>query len=461
VSTESNTTATPPNPAFPDHPDWAGPTRFAVLSAVVGLAIFFGAGLANYASASDKGFAFTQFFLSWTVGWIFWLSLPIGGMALLMIHYLAKSSWGRLLSRLLEASTKTLPLMILLWLPLAYGVWAGGHSSQYWWAQLDDHSGPHPAHAEASAKAAAGSPDDKLAKQLKMHEEQVAKAVAHEQEERRKGTLGFLTKPFWVGASLVYFAIWGGFIFFLNTWSREAQSDPLKVERALKKCENLSGPGLIIYAMTITAAVSHWVMSLEPAWASTMFPVIFAVASFLVALAFCVTCFLTLSEKPPLKTIMRPKFQLDMGTLMLAFTLFWSYTSFSQMMLIWIGNLPEEIPYFLKRSNGTGWWWVSAALIVFHFALPFILLLFRDIKLHPKRLRAVAVYLLVVCALDVAWWIEPVYPHDGPFFIAMDIGAIAGIGGVWGLGFLYFLKQRPLIPENQLYMLPEGHDEHH
>jgi hypothetical protein len=159
---------------------------------------------------------------------------------------------------------------------------------------------------------------------------------------------------------------------------------------------------------------------------------------------------------------MRPKFQLDMGSLMLAFTLFWSYTSFSQLMLVWIGNLPEEIPFFLKRSNQTGWWWVSAVLVVFHFGLPFILLLFRDIKLHPVRLRVMAIYLLVVCAIDVVWWIEPSLERSSPLFILLDVGAIVGIGGLWGLVFLYHLKKRPLIPRNETFWLPEGHHhEHH
>jgi magnesium-transporting ATPase (P-type) len=201
-------------------------------------------------------------------------------------------------------------------------------------------------------------------------------------------------------------------------------------------------------------------MSLEPGWASTMFPVIFAVNQFLTCFAFSVACFLFLVGREPFRSAMRPKFQIDMGSLMLAFTLFWSYTSFSQMMLIWIGNLPEEIPFFLKRS-APGWWAVSAGLIVFHFAVPFLLLLFRDVKLHPVRLRVMATYLLVVCAVDVVWWVEPTFPHHSPLYVLMDVGAVVGIGGVWGLGFLHFLKQRPLLPVNELYYLPEGHGDHH
>jgi hypothetical protein len=200
-------------------------------------------------------------------------------------------------------------------------------------------------------------------------------------------------------------------------------------------------------------------MSLQEGWASTMFPVIMLIHQFLMTLCFCVMVFLFLSSRSPFKEVMRPKFQLDMGSMMLAFTLFWTYTSFSQLMLIWIGNLPEEIPFYLKRSDKEGWWWISAALIVFHFACPFLLLLFRDIKLHPVRLRVMAIYLLIFCGVDVVWWIEPTFPHHSPLFILMDIGAILGIGGLWSLVFIQILKRRPLLPTNELYQLPEGH--HH
>lgn len=460
-------TAPPPsNPAFPDHPDWAGPQRLALGAAVVGLGAFVAAGFINLstADAAHADAAKGQFFLSYLSGFIFWLSLPVGGMALLMIHYLAKTSWGVLLKRFIEAATRTLPFMALLAVPLVVAAFAG-KSSPYWW------SDPYKAQAEMRAegtatgekkeapKSALSADDAKRAEQWKKAGAQIKKAVDREVHEREVANLGFLTPVVFAGCAVAYFLIWYFFIFLFNTWSRDIATDHAQVERSLDKASKISGPGLIVFAIVNTAAASQWVMSLEPSWASTMFPVIYTINSFLTTLCFCVACFLSLAGRKPFSDHLRPKFQIDMGSLMLAFTLFWTYTSFSQMMLVWIGNLPEEISYYLKRSNNTGWWYVSAFLIVFHFALPFLLLLFRDVKLHPKRLRAMAIFLLVMCAVDVVWWISPSVPHDGYWFILMDAGAVVGIGGVWGLVFLWHLRQRALLAKNETFWLPAGH--HH
>jgi hypothetical protein len=466
VSTDA--AATPgaaPAPANPDQPNWASFSRVAGIAAVVGLALYLVAGFGNLAAASGheaEAAAKTRFSLAYLTGYIFWFSLPLGGMALLMIGYLTKTSWGLLLRRPMEAAIRTLPLMVLLFLPIVIAT-ATGSASPYWWTHPEDTPAPPPTDTSAAPEGSA----DKREQTIKTGEYMIRKAVAHERKERDEGIYGFLSVPAFIGVGIVLFAIWGTLIYFLDKWGKEAsdETDNAKVDAALEKLKNLSGPGIIIFAITITAAATQWVMSLEPGWSSTMFPVIFAVNQFLTCFAFCVAMFLLLVSRPPFRDVMRPKFQLDMGTLMLAFTLFWSYTSFSQFMLVWIGNLPEEIPFFLKRSVPRGglWYCVSAALIALHFALPFLLLLFRDIKLHPVRLRAVAVYLLVICAVDVTWWIEPSAPHHGSFpFWLMDVGAILGIGGVWATVWLWQLKQRPLLPASQTFLLPEGHHhEHH
>jgi hypothetical protein len=422
-------------------------------------------------------------------------------MALLMMRYLAKTSWGLLLTRPFEAATRTLPLTFVLFLPLAAAVAFMDQShtaplSPYWWShphgmEKGSHSSGKDAHKEEAKEAPKDDGKDhakeepkkapdadgvktKRDKTIELGKEMYEKAIEvrekEEKEEREHAIYGFTSAPGFIVVGIVLFVIWGVMIFFLNKWGKAASdsNDYRVVDRNLEKLSNMSGPGLIVYAITTTAAATQWVMSLEPGWASTMFPVIYAVNQFLTCFAFCLSLFLLWSSRPPFAGHMRPKFQLDMGTLLLVFTLLWSYTSFSQFMLVWIGNLPEEIPFFLKRSNydtpgapyKSFWWCVSAALIALHFAIPFLLLLFRNIKLHPVRLRVVATYLIIICMIDVIWWIAPSAPQHGGFPAwLIDVGAILGVGGLWGLYFIYQLKQRPLFPDNQAFLLPEGH--HH
>lgn len=478
-------TDTPPAAPPPPADLWAGPTRFAGIAAVAGLALY-GIGGVFYINGFDPAHhepaPVRQFLMSWLAGWTFWLCLPMGALALLMIHYLVKTSWGLLLRRPLEAASRTLPLLAVLFIPIVAGAFLhaddhGQGRSPYWWSDThasgETHANEVKEKKEAAAKEPAPAENDRITlkweERMKAAEDQVHKAHAFEAESRRKGTWSFLSAPSMVGMFVLMFAIWGAMIYYLNKQGAISdavigqgtpQEQWVKVDAAREALNKFSGPGLIVFALTTTAAATQWTMSLEPGWASTMFPVIYAVNQFLVCFAFCLIVFLSVSHLEPFKSNLRPKFQLDMGSLMLAFTLFWSYTSFSQMMLIWIGNLPEEIPFYLKRSS-RGWWAVSAGLIVFHFAVPFLLLLFRDIKMHPYRLRAMAAYLLVVCAVDVVWWVSPTYDHHTPVFVMMDAGAVIGIGGVWGLLFLTILKKRPLLPVNELYYLPEGHSEHH
>src|SRR5204863_2956018 len=141
-------------------------------------------------------------------------------------------------------------------------------------------------------------------------------------------------------------------------------------------------------------------------------PLIYCINQLLICFAFSVAIFLTLSEQKPLKDVLRPKFQIDMGSFMLALTLIWSYMNFAQYMLTWIGNLPEEIPYYLKRTGG-GWGWYAALAVVFHFPIPFLLLLFRRVKSSPSALRNISIMLIVVVFFDVMWWISPSLNHAG------------------------------------------------
>jgi hypothetical protein len=268
--------------------------------------------------------------------------------------------------------------------------------------------------------------------------------IQHKQDD-------YLNVWFFVLRAAIYFGIWYGICSVLNRWGAEMGRTG-DTEKYLEKLKNVSGPGLMIYAVTNTLAATDWVMSLEMTWASTMFPVIYSVNQLLTSHAFAVAVFFLLI-RPHAGHLMTPKYQIDMGSLMLALTLFWTYTQFSQWMLVWVANLPEEIPFYLKRTRG-GWEIVSWSLGLFHFAAPFGLLLFRDVKLHPKRITAVAIGLLVMCAIDVWWWIEPVVSHEGQYlYLLMDVGAVAGLGGVWFYWFLGRLRESTLLPTHELKKL--------
>jgi hypothetical protein len=218
----------------------------------------------------------------------------------------------------------------------------------------------------------------------------------------------------------------------------------------------LSGPGLVLYGVTITLAAVDWSMSLEPYWYSTIYPVLYAVGQILTAFAFAVVV-LTLLARGPLAGVVRPQHLRDLGSLMLTFVMFWAYMSFSQFLLIWVGNLPEEIPWYLRRTRG-GWQWVALALALLHFAVPFVLLLLRGVKEDGPWLMAVAGWLLLVRFLDVFWWIEPAYPHDGQYlFWLLDVGAVVGVGGVWVWWFVSLLRRGPLLPPEASFAEGGGH----
>jgi hypothetical protein len=401
-------------------PEWERMQRLALVAGLVGIGIVVVFGLTQTA-VGDNGVR--QFFVSYLAGWTFWLALPVGCMGFVGITHITGASWGVLLMRFFEAATRTLPLMFVLFIPVAISV-GFSNSSPYPWSQ----------------------PPESFSK------------IAEEVEEIKFKFENFRNAPFFLARMAFYFAMWGLFIFLLNRWGRQVEqtNDP-KPRRLL---ENLSGPMVVFFALGNMFAVTDIVMGLDMNFASTMFPLIYSINQLLICLCFSVAVFLTLSTQSPMKDVLRPKFQIDMGSFMLGLTMIWSYMNFAQFMLIWIGNLPDEIPYYLKRING-GWEYVADFQCIFHFALPFVLLLMRDVKLHRKRLRAMAIFILSVCALDVVWWIEPAYPHDGlPLYLIMDIGAFVGIGGLWGWYFLYQLKKYPLLPTNYIGQLPKGHHAH-
>jgi hypothetical protein len=242
---------------------------------------------------------------------------------------------------------------------------------------------------------------------------------------------------------VIYFSAWLLITFLLNKWSR--QQDETGETGLTQRIRSLSAPGLLIFELTVTFAAVDWVMSLEPHWYSTIYGMIFMVTQVLAAMAVMTMTVIRLSKEKSLNGMVTPKLLNDYGNLLLVFTMLWAYLSFSQFLIIWGGNLREEIPWYMSRAKG-GWAGVGLILIIFHFAVPFLLLLSRYAKRRAEILGWLAAGLIVMSLVDIFWLLTPAFNHAGPEFHPTDWLAILGIGGLWLWRFTSQLQGRPLLP---------------
>ncbi len=352
-------------------------------------------GLAAFGLLGDSA----QFFRSYLFGFVFWIGLPMGCLALLMLHHLTGGGWGFVIRRLCEAGTRTFPLMALLFLPLFFGMTRPG---LYEWTKAGWSEEAHSAF----------------------------KAI-------------YLTPANFRLRAAFYFAVWILLGYFLSKWSlaEDGSGDPSWHNRM----EALSAPGLILFGLTSTFASVDWVMSLEPHWASTMYGLIFVVVQVQSALAFLILMARILSHHEPLSAWAVPSRFHDLGTLLFAFTMLWAYLAFSQFLIIWSGNLKSEIPWYLRRTS-EGWEWFAVFLLIFYFGLPFFILLNRPVKRQKRLLAAIGAGMLVISAVDVFWMIMPAFFPEAPSLHLTDLLALAGIGGFWLWAFARQLRGRPLAP---------------
>jgi hypothetical protein len=404
-------------------PEWQRARGLALGVAGIGAVAFAVVGIAFYVADPTRGT--TQFFQSYLVGYLFWLGAALGCLVLLMLQHVTGGAWGVALRRVVESGSRTLWLLAFLFLPVLGGAAAG---------LLDRPA----ATAGTTASALHG---------LYRWAEPVL--LAHDEDLRWKEP--YLNVPFFAGRAILFFAVWIAVAAVLNRWSLRQDADAAFNPRRFRL---LSGPGLVLYGFCITFASIDWIMSLNPHWYSTIFPPLYAVGQVLTGLALAITVLLLLAAYRPIDQVIYPQLLRDLGNLLLAFVMLWAYMSFSQFLLIWVGNLPEETPWYLQRGAqpGAGWgpWQLIAlVLIVFHFAVPFVLLLLRDVKQNRRALTAVAIGLLVLHFLDLFWWVEPAYPHPRQYFFwLLDLAALAGVGGLWVWLFLGELERRPLLPVN-------------
>jgi hypothetical protein len=255
----------------------------------------------------------------------------------------------------------------------------------------------------------------------------------------------YLNVPFFVVRTVIFFSVWILITSLINKWSR--RQDETGEAALTQRIKGLSAPGLLLFGLSVTVVSIDWVMSLEPHWTSTIFGLIFMVSEVLAAMSLVTVTVIRLSNEKSLKGMVTPKLLNDYGNLLLVFTMLWAYLSFSQFLIIWGANLRDEVPWYMSRARG-GWAGVAILLIIFHFAVPFLLLLTRFVKRRGEMLGRVAALLLVMSLVDIFWLITPAFNPAGPEFHPMDWLAILGIGGLWLWRFASHLQGRPLLPLN-------------
>jgi hypothetical protein len=345
-----------------------------------------------------------MFFPSYLVAFMFWTGLSLGSLAFLSLYHLVGGDWGRSIRRPLESAALNIILMAVLFIPIALGA---SKLYPWWtWTSADEHLAPH-------------------------------KFV-------------FFQHGFFYLRAVLYFALWIVLAVILNVLStrEDASPTPMRLMRIV------SGPAIALYGISITAASFDWVMSLQPFWYSSMWGLIYVAGQGLTCLAFMVVLMSILRETPPLSRVLSPGVFNDLGNLLLAFTMLYAYTSFSQFLIIWSGDMKDEVAFYVHRTQGI-WGIIIVAMVIFHFGLPFVLLLSRDVKRNPNLLQKIAVWILIARIIELCWQVEPAndlvmdYNNgDRVWRVILNIAAPLAIGGIWMTFFLTRFLGRSLLARN-------------
>jgi hypothetical protein len=342
------------------------------------------------------------FFQAYLPAYLFWLGLVMGSMAVLMLQYLTGGGWGVAIRPFLEPALRTLPAAALFFLPIAIGL-----GDIYPWVH------PHGEHTSLIAQKAP-----------------------------------YLNVPFFLFRAVLYFAVWLVWARLLLRWGKDAEGEPGSHTTRLQV---LSGGGLVMYGLTMTFASVDWAMSLSPEWFSTIYGLLFMVGQALSALALAAAA--ASFTRTPRGPAVATEHLHDFGNLLLAFVMLWAYLSLSQFLIIWSANLPEEITWYLARFKG-GWQKLGIFLVVFHFVLPFFLLLIRMSKKRAQALGRIAIWVLLAHFADMIWTVKPAF-HPGNMTLHwLDFTLWLGLGGLWIAAYKAFfvpLKQ-PII-----VVVPGGH----
>jgi len=356
-----------------------------------------------------------EFYSAYLLGFMCWLGVALGSMAIVMIRHLTGGGWGTVIRRILGAAMRTLPVLAILFTPIIIAV--GQHRIYPWAMPLESIQDAH------------------IREHLEKHSFIKASYLNFS---------GFFIR------AIIYFAIWNVLSFLLSKWSK--QTDHAGAPDNSGRFKAVAGPGLILYGFTISFAAIDWVMSLDPSWISTIFGLLILIGEVLSAMCFAVVVERILFNYKPMSEMLTPDFVHDHGKWMLTFIMVWAYFSFAQWLIIWAGNLPAEITFYLKRLSN-GWGSIGLFLVLFHFAIPFALLLSRPFKRDIRKLVWLAVWMMLMRYLDFFWIIEPNFSKSLTVTIA-DIVVPIAIGGIWLWYFFRNLAALPLLPAYD----PDAHE---
>ena len=333
-----------------------------------------------------------EFFHSYLMAYVFWLGLSLGSMGLLFIQFLTGGKWGLATRRIFEAASATTPLMAVLLVPVLVGI-----PSLYVWAQPD--------------------------------------AVAADAVIQHKAA--YLNVGFFVARAIVYLLVW-----VVLAYAARRQS----LVGSLQKLQKLSIVGAISLGLTVSFAAIDWLMSLDADWYSTMYPPLVAMGFLLFSLAFAIVLLVLLARRTPLGELVDPRLLNDLGNLLLAFLMLWGYMQYFEYLLIWAGNLSDEIPWYLRRVDGN-WQQVAIAVAVLGFGVPFWFLLFRPLKRNARTLACIAAWIMLTHLVDVYWLVQPPYSPAGPTITWWDPFTLVVIGVLWVAIFRWQLGRRPLLAD--------------
>jgi hypothetical protein len=369
--------------------------KWAVIGAIIGVIGFTG----SYMVASGTEGGMDYLLQTYLVSFAFFLSISLGALFFVLIDHLTRAGWSVVVRRIAEALAMNVWLMAVLIIPIVLGI-----EHLYHWAHIG----------------------------VAEHDALIA------------GKSGFLNTNFFITRMAIYFSIWSilAWFFYRTSVKQDSTDDPALTRRM----EVVSAPGMVLFALSLNFAAFDLLMSLDPHWFSTIYGVYYFAASVLLFFAVMPKILVWLQAQGLMRNAVTVEHYHDIGKFMFAFTVFWAYIAFSQYMLIWYGNIPEETEWFLKRQTG-GWTAISLTLLFGHFILPFLMLISRHVKRRPVLLAVIGVYVAAMCWVDMYWLVIPEFSPGVARFGLLDILVYLGIAGLYSAVFAWRLGRASLIPE--------------